>query len=68
MEKNETCYLNGNKSEPCGHGRVSLYSAVVTSVEQIQKTVKFAKKNNLRVIVRNTGHDFSGKSSPPNSL
>lgn len=38
------------------------------SVEQLQKAVIFAKERNLRLVIRNTGHDFSGKSSAPNSF
>lgn len=65
---NETCYVSGPRAEPCGQGRISEYSVVVESPEHIQQAVQFAQDNNLRLAIRNTGHDFLGRSSAPDSL
>lgn len=65
---NESCYLDEDRSKPCHQGRVPIYSVTAESIEQLQTAVKFVKKRNLRVIIRNTGHDHSGRSSGPNSI
>lgn len=67
-EKNESCYIDGPRQVPCGQGRIPLYSAVVQSPLDIQKTVRFASKYNLRLVIKNTGHDFLGRSTGPQSL
>lgn len=68
LATNETCYVGTPQSEPCGQGRISQYSAVVESPEQIQQAVRFAQDYNIRLAIRNTGHDFLGRSSAPDSL
>ncbi|KAK2762248.1 hypothetical protein FQN54_001258 [Arachnomyces sp. PD_36] len=65
---NETCYIGTSRSEPCGQGKISEYSAVVESPDQIQQAVRFAKDHNLRLAIRNTGHDFLGRSTAPDSF
>ncbi|EEP79262.1 predicted protein [Uncinocarpus reesii 1704] len=66
--KQESCYIAGDRKIPCGQGRISRYSAVVHTPEHIQHAVRFAARHNLRLVVRNTGHDFLGRSSAPESL
>lgn len=41
---------------------------MVESVEQIQKVIRFANRNDIRLTIKNTGHSFSGQSTAPNSL
>ncbi|KAF4472924.1 FAD FMN-containing isoamyl alcohol oxidase [Fusarium albosuccineum] len=67
-EQGQSCYIDTEKSTPCGQGRVSLYSLQAQSPEDIQAGVRFAHKHNLRVAIRNTGHDFAGRSVAPESL
>ncbi|KAI0436159.1 putative oxidoreductase [Xylaria telfairii] len=64
----EPCLIGGPREMPCQQGRVPHYSANVRSALHVQKTVIFAKKHNLRLVIKNTGHDSSGRSSAPNSL
>ncbi|KAJ5105385.1 hypothetical protein NUU61_002732 [Penicillium alfredii] len=64
----EQCYINAPQSAPCRQGRVSLFSAEVRSSQHIQAAVKFAAHHNLKLVIKNTGHDFLGRSSAPNSL
>ncbi|KAJ5643994.1 uncharacterized protein N7484_006501 [Penicillium longicatenatum] len=52
----------------CGQGRISLYSAKVNSTSDIQQAVRFARDHNLRLAIKNTGHDFLGRSTAPESL
>lgn len=40
----------------------------VTNVAQIQLAVNFARNANLRLVVKNTGHDFNGKSTGAGAL
>ena len=67
-EKNESCYFDTPESVPCRQGRVSLFSIQAKTPEDIQAGVRFAGRHNLRVAVRNTGHDFLGRSSAAGSL
>ncbi|KAI8823193.1 uncharacterized protein EV422DRAFT_613365 [Fimicolochytrium jonesii] len=65
---NSTCSPWTPKSTPCGHGNLPTYAVNVTSAAQVSKTMKFAKKHNLRVVIRSTGHDFHGRSTAAGSL
>lgn len=40
-----------------------MYSVNVSNVAQIQLTVNFARSLNLRLVVKNTGHDYNGRST-----
>ncbi|KAL4746040.1 hypothetical protein BDW72DRAFT_207693 [Aspergillus terricola var. indicus] len=60
---NETCCIQAGMSSPCHQGRVPSYSVGVESVEEIQHSVLFAQRFNLRLIIRNSGHDLAGRGS-----
>lgn len=51
-------YDSGN----CTLGGYPLYVINATTVANIQLGVNFARNTGVRLVVRNTGHDFSGKS------
>lgn len=40
----------------------------VSTVAQIQLAVNFARNANLRLVVKNTGHDFNGKAAGKGAL
>ena len=67
-EQNQQCYVESNRSIPCGQGRVSLYSAEVESAAHIQAAVKFAASHNIKLAIKASGHDLLGRSSAPDSL
>jgi FAD/FMN-containing dehydrogenase len=67
-EQNQQCYVESPRSVPCAQGRVSLYSAEVESAAHIQAAVNFAVTHNVKLVIKNTGHDFLGRSSAPDSL
>lgn len=66
--QNQSCYIDSKKSIPCGQGRISLYTLQAESTKDIQAGVNFARKHNLRVAIRNSGHNHAGRSVAPESL
>ncbi|KAL3463272.1 hypothetical protein BJX64DRAFT_276583 [Aspergillus heterothallicus] len=55
-------------TRPCEQGSVAWKYVDARSVDDVQKTLLFAKERNLRFVVKNTGHDFAGRSSAPGSF
>ncbi|KAF9201306.1 hypothetical protein BGZ59_002794 [Podila verticillata] len=55
-------------SPPCRQGAVPLFTVNASTATDIQETVRFAAKHNLRLVIKNTGHDMLGRSTAPNSL
>lgn len=47
----------------CEQGSVPTYAVYAESSTDVQKYVQFATKHNLRIVVKNTGHDILGRSS-----
>ncbi|KAL3458787.1 hypothetical protein BJX64DRAFT_211459 [Aspergillus heterothallicus] len=66
-ERDEYCYIEALE-KPCGQGRISLYSTTASSAADIQESVRFAKKHNLRLAIKNSGHCYLGRSAAPDSL
>ncbi|KAL2835353.1 hypothetical protein BJY01DRAFT_223828 [Aspergillus pseudoustus] len=54
--------------DKCEQGSVPTKYVEVRSVEDVQRTMVFAGENNLRLVIKNTGHDYQGRSSAPDSL
>lgn len=67
-ERHQTCYIESAQNTTCGQGRISLYSAKVQTASHVQKAVRFAITHNLRLAIKNSGHDFLGRSTAPGSL
>ncbi|OAK94813.1 FAD-binding domain-containing protein [Phaeosphaeriaceae sp. SRC1lsM3a] len=53
-------FLGNNKT--CTVGGFPEYVVNATNVAQIQLAVLFARTHNVRLVIKNTGHDFGGKS------
>ncbi|TPX57014.1 hypothetical protein PhCBS80983_g04121 [Powellomyces hirtus] len=64
----QTCGIYANRTTPCGQGSVPVYIVNATRASDIARTIRFAAHRNLRVAVKNTGHDFDGKSMVRGSL
>ncbi|KAJ9646746.1 hypothetical protein H2204_000438 [Knufia peltigerae] len=68
----ETCALNIDTlqtlSSQCYLGRLSSLYVDASKVQHVVTAVKFAKMHNLRVTIKNTGHDYLGRSTSPDSL
>lgn len=46
------------RQAPCKRGNEVEYAVNVTKPEHVSATLKFAKQNNIRVVLRNTGHEY----------
>lgn len=57
-------YNSGN----CTQGGYPTYTVNVSSTAQLQVAVNFARNTGVRFVIKNTGHDFSGKSGGAGSL
>ncbi|KAF9289214.1 hypothetical protein BGZ68_009813 [Mortierella alpina] len=60
--------LGFNRTSQCHQGAVPLYSVKAMNFEHVQNTVRFAAKNNIRLVVKNTGHDYLGRSTAASSI
>jgi hypothetical protein len=47
----------------CTQGGYSSFSVDVSNVAQIQLAVNFARSLNLRLVIKNTGHDYNARST-----
>ena len=54
-----------NGSNPCELKPFPKYTVNASEAEHVVQAVKFAVEKNLRVSVKNTGHDFLGRSTSP---
>ncbi|CZR67436.1 uncharacterized protein PAC_17335 [Phialocephala subalpina] len=52
----------------CSLGRLATYYVDVRNTSHISAALKFAHIHNIRISIKNTGHDFFGRSAVPNSL
>ncbi|KAG7099189.1 hypothetical protein E1B28_001058 [Marasmius oreades] len=60
---NKSCDPFDPRETPCRVGAYVQYAVNVSSVDHVIKTVQFVKEHNIRFVVRNTGHDFLGRST-----
>ncbi|KAF7972413.1 hypothetical protein HWV62_17964 [Athelia sp. TMB] len=52
----------------CGQGSVPRYGVAAQSAADVVAAVQFAKLKNLKVAIKNTGHDYVGRSSAKGSF
>ncbi|QRV90426.1 FAD-binding domain protein [Ceratobasidium sp. AG-Ba] len=62
------CSIDAPRNEPCDQGFVPVYAVAAEDSDDISKAVVFAGKHKLRLIVKNTGHDYLGRSSAAGSF
>ncbi|KAI1078643.1 FAD-binding domain-containing protein [Whalleya microplaca] len=65
---NDTCRPTGNPEEPCTLGNYGVYLILAQTKDHIKAGIDFAREKNLRLVIRNTGHDFIGRSTGWGSL
>ncbi|KAI1210253.1 FAD-binding domain-containing protein [Annulohypoxylon truncatum] len=63
-----TCPLVSDPQGNCTRGGFPEYVVNATNVKHIQAAVNFARNKQIRLIVKNTGHDFGGRSIGAGSL
>lgn len=56
---NDTCLPY--PTDPCSGEGYPIYVVNATSAEDVKKGVDFARENNVRLIVKGTGHDYLGR-------
>ena len=55
--QNTSCSPFYDVDKPCTLGTYAVYSVEVTGPEDIVAGMKFAEEHNIRLVVRNTGHE-----------
>ncbi|KAF2193092.1 FAD binding domain-containing protein [Zopfia rhizophila CBS 207.26] len=63
-----TCVPTSSPNSTCSQGGYPVYVVNATTVRHIQLAVNFARNQNIRLVIKNTGHDFNGKSIGGNAL
>ncbi|RGP62645.1 putative isoamyl alcohol oxidase [Fusarium sporotrichioides] len=65
---NQTCDPFQPREKPCTLGNYVRYAVNVTSAEDVTAALKFAQEKNIRFVIRNTGHDYLGRSTGAGAL
>ncbi|KAH1452174.1 hypothetical protein KXX58_003324 [Aspergillus fumigatus] len=65
---NQSCDPFTAQSKPCTLGNYVNYAVNVSSSNDVIAAVNFARKNNIRFVIRNTGHDYFARSSGAGAL
>ncbi|OAQ98856.1 hypothetical protein LLEC1_01718 [Akanthomyces lecanii] len=65
---NNSCTPFTSPATPCQQGNYASYAINVGSAADVVAGLQFAKKQNIRVQVKNTGHDYLGRSTGQGSL
>lgn len=65
---NQSCDPFSDRSIPCTLGNYVSYSVKASGADDVVAALKFAQAQNIRVLVRNTGHDFLGRSTGAGAL
>ncbi|KXX82174.1 6-hydroxy-D-nicotine oxidase [Madurella mycetomatis] len=66
--QNQSCDPFTPAVRPCELGNYAVYSVNATDVHDVKAGIEFARKNNLRLVIKTTGHDYTGKSSGHGAL
>ncbi len=60
---NDTCRPDTPTSSACTLGYYPVYAVLATAKAHVKASIDFARRHNLRLVIRNTGHDFIGRST-----
>ncbi|MCJ1396147.1 hypothetical protein MMC18_009036 [Xylographa bjoerkii] len=66
--QNASCDPWTPKELPCTLGNEVNYSVNVSTPQDVAEGLKFAREKNVRVVIKNTGHDYMGKSTGKGAL
>lgn len=59
---NQSCDPFVTKSKPCTLGNYVSYAVKVSDARDVATVIKFAKAYNIRLVVRNTAHEYVFRS------
>ncbi|GAP91978.1 putative FAD binding domain-containing protein [Rosellinia necatrix] len=65
---NDSCSPFAASSVGCSLGNLAAYALEIDSATTAAAGLKFAQQNNIRLSIKNTGHDYVGRSSGQGSL
>ncbi|KAI1374299.1 hypothetical protein F4677DRAFT_461575 [Hypoxylon crocopeplum] len=66
--QNASCSPYYRTDQPCELGNYVSYAISVSSPEDVAAAINFTQRHNVRLVIKNTGHDFLGKSTGKGSL
>lgn len=65
---NASCDPFTPRNSTCLLGNYVAYAVNVTGIDDIAATIRFADANNIRLVIRNTAHDYLGRSTGAGAL
>ncbi|ORY64797.1 uncharacterized protein BCR38DRAFT_341988 [Pseudomassariella vexata] len=65
---NQSCDPFQPQSQPCKLGNYVHYAVDATGPADVQMAIAFARRKNIRLVIRNTGHDYLGRSTGAGAL
>ncbi|KAF7378314.1 FAD-binding protein [Mycena sanguinolenta] len=65
---NASCDPFTPENSPCRFGNYVRYAVNASSASDISATLRFASQKNIRLVVRNTAHDYLGRSTGAGAL
>ncbi|CAJ2508441.1 Uu.00g134670.m01.CDS01 [Anthostomella pinea] len=66
--QNQSCDPFTPREKPCELGNYAVYSINVSQPAEVVAGIQFASEHNIRLVIKNTGHDYMGKSTGEGSL
>ncbi|USP78593.1 hypothetical protein yc1106_05867 [Curvularia clavata] len=65
---NQSCDPFQPRDRPCELGNYVRYAVNASGPQDIQRAIEYATLRNIRLVIRNTGHDYLGRSTGAGSL
>jgi hypothetical protein len=65
---NSSCNIFAPEDASCTLGGLVSFAVNATCASDFQKTIQFVRRHNIRLVIRNTGHDYNGKSTGAGAL
>lgn len=59
---NNSCSPFMSRSAACRLGNLVSYSVNVSTPDHVVRTINFARQNNIRLVVRNTAHEYASSA------
>lgn len=65
---NGSCDAFTPREQPCTMGNYVHYAVEVLTADHVRAAIAFAQAHNIRFVIRNTGHDYMGRSTGAGAL